>query len=299
MLIGPPGDAPASGRAGEEAHLHQIGLVYVLQGDSFLVDGGRQGLQTHWAAAVVLNNGAEHPPVDGVQPQVIHLQGGQGHVGHLPGDDAPGLHLGKVTHPAQHPVGDPGGTPAALGDLHSAVRLDGHIQDARRPGDNEGQLLRGVQLQPQGHTKPVPQRGGQLARPGGGSDEGEFGQVQPDRVGRRSLADDDIDGKVLHGRIQDLLHRPVEPVDLIHEQDVVFCQIGKQGRQIAGLFDGRAGGDADVDPHLVGNDVGEGGLTQAGRAVEQHMVQRLVPHFGSLDKDLQVALGLGLTDVFV
>ena len=88
-------------------------------------------------------------------------------------------------------------------------------------------------------------------------------------------------------------------MDLIHEQDIVFRQIGEQGRQIAGLFDGRAGGDADVDPHLVGNDVGEGGLTQAGRAVEQHVVQRLVPHFGSLDKDLQVALGLGLADVFV
>ena len=98
MLIGTPGDAPAPGGAGEEAHLHEIGLVHVLQGDGLLVDGGGQGLQPHGAAAVVLDDAGEHPPVDGVQSQVIHLQGGEGLVGHRAGDHAAGLHLGEVPH---------------------------------------------------------------------------------------------------------------------------------------------------------------------------------------------------------
>ena len=91
---------------------------------------------------------------------MVHLQGGEGLVGHLTGDDAPRLHLGKVPDPPEHPVGDTGRATAAFGDLHSAVVLDGHLQDARRPGDDAGELLRGVELQPQGDAEPVPQRGG-------------------------------------------------------------------------------------------------------------------------------------------
>ena len=57
-----------------------------------------------------------------------------------------------------------------------------------------------------------------------------------------------------------------------------------------GFSSGGAGGDADIDPHLVGNDAAEGGLAQAGRAVKQDVIQGFPPHFGGLDKDLQVAL---------
>ena len=64
-------------------------------------------------------------------------------------------------------------------------------------------------------------------------------------------------------------------MDLVHKENVVFAEIRQQGRQIAGLFDGRAGGDADVDSHLGGDDARQRGLAQARRAVEQHMVQRL------------------------
>ena len=101
MLIGQPGDAPAPGGPGEKAHLHQVGLVDVLQGDSLLPHCGRQGLQTHGAAAVVPDDAAEHPPVHLVQTQVVHLQGGEGLVGHPLGDDPPGPDLGKVPDPAE------------------------------------------------------------------------------------------------------------------------------------------------------------------------------------------------------
>ena len=86
-------------------------------------------------------------------------------------------------------------------------------------------------------------------------------------------------------------------MDLVHKEDVVLTEVGQQGGQVPRLLYGRAGGDAHVDPHLVGDDAAEGGLAQARRAVEQHVVQRFAPHFGRLDEDLQVALGLLLADV--
>ena len=69
-------------------------------------------------------------------------------------------------------------------------------------------------------------------------------------------------------------------MNLVYKEDVVLRQIGEQRGQIAGLLNGGAGGDADIDPHLVGNDAAEGGFAQAGRAVKQNVVQGLAPHFG-------------------
>ena len=69
--------------------------------------------------------------------------------------------------------------------------------------------------------------------------------------------------------------------------------------QIAGFLNGRAGGDADIDTHLIGDDAGQGGLAEAGRAVEQGVVQGFVSQPGGFDIDEQVALCLLLTGVIV
>ena len=86
-------------------------------------------------------------------------------------------------------------------------------------------------------------------------------------------------------------------MDLVHKEDVILVEVGEQRRQVPRLLNGGAGGDADVDPHLVGYDAREGGLAQARGAVEQDMVQGLTAHFGRLDEHLQVGLGLLLPDV--
>ena len=49
------------------------------------------------------------------------------------------------------------------------------------------------------------------------------------------------------------------------------------------------------DFQLLGDDGGERGLAQAGRAVEQHVVHRLAAHFGGLDGDGEVLFELGLS----
>ena len=88
-------------------------------------------------------------------------------------------------------------------------------------------------------------------------------------------------------------------MDFVHKQNVIFLEVGEQSRQIPRLFNGGAGGDTDLYPHLVGDDAAEGGFAQARGAMEQHVVQGFSPHFGRLDEHLQVGLGLGLADVLI
>ena len=90
-----------------------------------------------------------------------------------------------------------------------------------------------------------------------------MGKPQPDAVGHGSLAGDDVYGKILHGGVKDLLHRPVEPVDLVYEEDVPLAQIGHDGRKIRSPGDGGAGGYLEFDAHLPGDYTREGGLSQA------------------------------------
>ena len=228
---------------------------------------------------------------------MVDLQGAEGLVGHLRRDDAVGLHLGIVPDPPEHAVGDPGGSPAPPGNLIGSVRHDIHPQNASGPGDDPGQLFRSVELQPQCHAEAIPQGGGELPRPGGGADEGEMGQVQADGVGAGPLPHDDVQGVVLHGGVQDLLHGAVQAVDLVHKEDVPLVEVGQKSRQITRLLDGGPGGDADAGPHLLGDDPGEGRFTQARRAVEQDVVQGLVPPLGRLNEDRELLPGPFLANV--
>jgi hypothetical protein len=61
-------------------------------------------------------------------------------------------------------------------------------------------------------------------------------------------------------------------VYLVYEEDVMAAQVGQDGRQVAGALDGGAGGRPDVNAYLGGDDIRQGSLAQAGRAVEQNVV---------------------------
>ena len=86
-------------------------------------------------------------------------------------------------------------------------------------------------------------------------------------------------------------------MDLINEQHVALLQVGQQGRQVAGLFNGRAAGNADLHPHLLGHNAGQGGFAQARRAVKQHMVHRFAPAAGCFQINAKVLLHLFLAHI--
>ena len=89
----------------------------------------------------------------------------------------------------------------------------------------------------------------------------------------------------------------VEAVDLVDEQDVALFKVGQDRGEVAGPFDGRAARRVQVDAQLAGDDVGQRGLAQAGRPVEQDVVGRFVALAGRLEQDLQVLLDVLLADV--
>ena len=129
------------------------------------------------------------------------------------------------------------------------------------------------------------------------ADEGEGLEVEAKAAGAGALADDDVDGELLHRRVEHLLDDAAEAVDLVDEEDVVGLEAGEDGGEVAGALDGGAGGDADVDAHLVADDVGEGGLAEAGGAVEEDVLEGFAALAGGGDADGEVFLDAALPDV--
>ena len=71
-------------------------------------------------------------------------------------------------------------------------------------------------------------------------DQGEALQPEPVAARVHAFVEHEIDREVLHGRVEQLLHRFGEPVDLVDEQDVAGFQMGQDPDEIPALFEGRA-----------------------------------------------------------
>ncbi len=114
------------------------------------------------------------------------------------------------------------------------------------------------------------------------------GNSKPDRARSGALADDDVDLEVLHGRIEDLLDRPVEPVDLVDEQHVAVFEVREDGGHVCLALQRRPRRGDDVHTHLEGDDVGKSRLAQSRRACQKHVVERLVARFRGSYEDIQL-----------
>ena len=105
---------------------------------------------------------------------------------------------------------------------------------------------------------------------------------------------DDVDAAVLHRRIEELLDRPVQAVDLVDEEDVLGLE-RRQDRGHVGLaVDGRARHDPERRGHLGRDDARERRLAQARRPGQEHVLARLAAPAGGLEEDAELLLDLGL-----
>ena len=144
--------------------------------------------------------------------------------------------------------------------------VDGDAQDAGRPLDDRLEVGGRVVVEPGDEAEAVAQRAGDRAGAGGGAHQREAGQVEADRPGRGALAQHDVELEVLHRRVEDLLDRAGQAVDLVDEQHVALVELGEDGGQVAGPLERRARGDLQVGAQLGGDDAGQRRLAQAGRA---------------------------------
>ena len=177
--------------------------------------------------------------------------------------------------------------------------VDADAEDDRRALDDRGQLVVGVEVEPVGRPEPVAQRAADPAGAGRGADDRERLEAEPERPRGRSLADHDVERVVLHRRVEDLLDRAVEPMDLVDEQDVALLERGQDRGEVAGPLDGGSRGVLDVHAELARDDRREGRLAETGRAVQEDVVGRLSPALRRGQQHRQVGLDLALADVLV
>ena len=76
-------------------------------------------------------------------------------------------------------------------------------------------------------------------------------------------------------------------------------EVGEDRGEVAGALEDRPGGGAQGRSHLAGDDVGEGGLAEAGGAEEEDVVERLAALAGGADEHAQVVDDLPLPDVLL
>ena len=107
--------------------------------------------------------------------------------------------------------------------------------------------------------------------------------------GAGALAHRDRQLAVLHRGIEGLLQRLRQPVDLVDEEDAARLERGQVAGDVALALERRAGGGHEVHLQLVGHDLGERRLAEAGRAGQQHVVERLAACAGGLDEDRRAA----------
>ena len=95
------------------------------------------------------------------------------------------------------------------------------------------------------------------------------------------------------------LDHAVHAVDLVDEQHVLLVQIGQNAREIRRAFQHGPGRHLDFHAEFMGDDIGHRGFAQAGRAVQDNVVHRLVAMACGLDGNPQMRLHLFLPDHIV
>jgi hypothetical protein len=86
-------------------------------------------------------------------------------------------------------------------------------------------------------------------------------------------------------------------VDLVDEQHLLGLEIDQQAHDVARALQRRGAGDPAAHPQLFGQHQGHGGLAQARRTMQEHVVQGLAAAAGGLHGNAQHLLELPLADV--
>src|SRR6185312_4166535 len=289
---------PARG-ALDEPLLQQIGLDDLLDHVALVAKRRRHRLDPDRAAAVILGDAAQVAAVEPIQSAAVDIEPQQRGVGALGIDLRPSLHGREVADAAQEAHRSARRAAGAAGDLAGAVAPQVEGEDARAAADDQRQLGRLVEDEAERDAEALAQRPGNEPGPRRRADQGEFRQIDPHRAGARPLADDQVELKILHRRVENFLDRRGKAMDLVDKQEVARLEVREQGGEVAGALDDRAGRGAEPDPELARDDLRERRLAEPGRTEKQHVVQRFPAPLRRLDKDAEVIAELPLADELV
>ncbi len=235
-----------------------------------------------------LSDQREVAPVHRIEPDVIDIEEAQHFVGDGPCDFRLLVDNREIANPAQKPPCDARRAARALGDFIGAIVGDRGGEHPRGAPHDAFQFRDGVEFEPQRNTKPVAQRRRQKSGSRRCANQREALEGQLDRAGTRPLANDEIEFVILHGRIEDFLDRRIETMNFVDEEHIAVFEPGQLGREIARFRDDRPGGRMESGSEFAGDDFCESRLAEPRRPNEEHMIERLLPCFRSLDEDLQI-----------
>jgi len=86
-------------------------------------------------------------------------------------------------------------------------------------------------------------------------------------------------------------------MNFIEKENFTLFERGKHGGEIALAFEHWAGAGLDRDAQFISDDLRESGLAEAGRAVEQNVVERLATRACGLDENGEILFYARLADV--
>src|SRR5262249_33760620 len=199
----------------------------------------------------------------------------------------------------QDPVRDPRRAARTARDL--VGRVVGHL-DSKDPctaAHDRRELLGRVVVEPEREAEAVAERRRQEPGARRRADERERRQVERQRPRGRALPDRDVEPEVLEGRVEDLLDRAVEAVDLVDEEDVAGLERRQDRGDVALPLERGPGDLADADPELATHDLRERRLAEPRRPGEQQMVERIAARPGSVERDRELLLDALLADEVV
>ena len=185
--------------------------------------------------------------------------------------------------------------------LQWAIFVGGRVVDVdaqlgRVAADDLGELVDAVKIEMLADLEAIAQRRREQAAARRGADQRERPQLHVHRAGPGPFAERDVDAKVLHRRVHELLDRLGQPVDFVDEQDRAFLGVGEIGQQVLRRGERGAAGDLQRHAQLARDARGERRLAEAGRAVEQDVAQRLLALAGGVDGDRQPLGHFALAD---
>lgn len=288
MLVGEMGHFASAGSALDETLLDQEWLIDLLYRAGILAEGGGDCCQAHGAAAELVDDCQQNLIVDFVEAVTVDIEGLKGHSGDVESDGSVPLHHSEVTHAAKKRVGYTGSATASEGDFHGGLL---GYSDTEQPGGashDTHQHLVVIILKVAVDTESGAQGGCQETAACGGSDQSEGGERQLHALRAGPLVEQDIDTVILHGGVEILLHDRVETVDFVDKEHVVRFERHEDTGEIARFVEDGAGCDLEADAEFVGDDIGKGGFTQAGRAVEECMVEGLTAQACRLHENAEI-----------
>ena len=190
----------------------------------------------------------------------------------------------EIANPARNPEGDSRRALRTSRDLLSAFRREVQAHFLGRALHNGRKLFQLVGPQFENVAEALAHGLAEFTLVRCGSDDGE------------SLERHAVEVRVLHHRVEHLLHRALERMDLVDEQNVAALATEDGDLQLVLVLEGRCVDSRHVTAHVASESASESGLAETSGTAEEHVLDGLVPGLCRGHVDLQILADFVLTE---